>query len=38
MTIDSLSQGIGGGGGGLGEYISVDTRYVHRLPAGVSRM
>ncbi|KAF9477659.1 alcohol dehydrogenase GroES domain protein [Pholiota conissans] len=28
--------GIGGWGGGLFEYVAVDTRYVHHLPAGIS--
>ena len=30
-------QGIGGWGGGLSEYIALDTRYVHLLPEGIPR-
>lgn len=30
-----LPQGIGGWGGGLSEYIALDTRYVHILPEGI---
>ena len=29
------SQGIGGWGGGLSEYVALDTRYVHILPEGI---
>jgi threonine dehydrogenase-like Zn-dependent dehydrogenase len=32
----ATSIGIGGRGGGLSEYIALDTRYVHILPEGIS--
>lgn len=35
MFFHYRSQGIGGWGGGLSEYIALDTRYVHILPEGI---
>ena len=35
LVFNDLLQGIGGWGGGLSEYIALDTRYVHILPEGI---
>ena len=35
LVFNNLLQGIGGWGGGLSEYIALDTRYVHILPEGI---